>query len=116
MSNVSTVSSGGRGRQDEHAAKVRCMEVISLYTSLEEAGTIPNEDYSMAIWMRIYGKRQLSFMLRIWRTYPTPERIVASGFPTPSRQISALEPHLPLDMGLTFCTPPPAARGYNPYA
>ena len=31
-----------------------------------------------------------SIMLRIWRTSPTPERIVTYGHPIPSRQISAL--------------------------
>ena len=69
---------------------------------------------SSNLW-RIYDNLQqyICFILRIWRTSPTPERILISQHPTPSRQISAWGPHFPLDVGLKFDTPPPAARGDN---
>ena len=57
--------------------------------------------------------KRMQVVFRISRTSPTPERIVTNCYPIPSRQISAKGPHLPLDMGLKFCTPPPAARGDN---
>ena len=64
-----------------------------------------------------YGniKQNAGLILRIWRTSPSPERIVIFGHhPTPSREMSAPGPNFPLDMGLKFCTPPPAARGEWP--